>query len=135
MKYVDGKFSTIQGVLASSLYRNTKVGWRHDNNRFPTEVEALKSEDVKANNCLFQEVESIILETIPSKDRSKEIWDLMKKKFQGLTRANRHQLQALRSDFEVHRMKSGESISNYFLRMMAIINRMRTMGKKLKTWL
>ncbi|XP_012441911.1 uncharacterized protein LOC105766915 [Gossypium raimondii] len=72
------------------------------------------------------------LETILCKDTSKDIWDSMKKKFWGSIRARRQQLQALRSEFELHRMQSGETISDFFSRMMVIISKMRTFGEKLE---
>ncbi|RVW20752.1 hypothetical protein CK203_116704 [Vitis vinifera] len=49
----------------------------------------------------------------------------MKKKCQGTTRAKRQQLQALRSKFEMLRMKSRESVTDYFSRTMVIVNKMR----------
>ena len=49
----------------------------------------------------------------------------MKNKYQGTTRAKRQQLQALRSEFEMLRMKSGESVTDYFSRTMTIVNKMR----------
>jgi hypothetical protein len=81
-----------------------------------TEFEGLKLKDLKAKNYLFQEIDRSILETILCKDTAKHIWDSMKKKYQGTTRAKRQQLQALRSEFEMLRMKSGESVSDYFLK-------------------
>ncbi|RVW79986.1 hypothetical protein CK203_047441 [Vitis vinifera] len=56
----------------------------------------------------------------------------MKKKYQESMRTKRHQLQALRSEFETLRMKPRESVSNYFLRTMAIINKMRIHGEKME---
>ncbi|KAL6337938.1 hypothetical protein AAG906_005403 [Vitis piasezkii] len=53
--------------------------------------------------------------------RSKEYWqDSMKKKFQGSTKAKRQQLQALRIEFEILCMKTGETISDFFSRTMKI---------------
>ena len=49
----------------------------------------------------------------------------MKKKYQGTTRAKRQYLQALRSKFEMLRMKSRESVTDYFSRTMVIVNKMR----------
>ncbi|TXG66880.1 hypothetical protein EZV62_008155 [Acer yangbiense] len=54
----------------------------------------------------------------------------MKKKYQGTTRTKRQQLQALRSEFETLRMKSRESVTDYFSRTMAIVNKMRIHGDK-----
>jgi len=53
------------------------------------EAQAAKLKDLKAKNYLFQAIERSILETILSKDTSKQIWDSMKKKYQGSTRAKR----------------------------------------------
>ncbi|KAA8544334.1 hypothetical protein F0562_022346 [Nyssa sinensis] len=42
-----------------------------------------------------------------------------------LTRAKRQLLQTLRSEFEMLRMKSGESVADYFSRTMGIVNKMQ----------
>ncbi|CAL5336102.1 unnamed protein product [Camellia sinensis] len=95
-----------------------------------SELEALKLKDLKAKNYLFQAIDRSILETILCKDTSKHIWDSMKKKYRGTTRAKRQQLQAFRSEFEMLRMKVGESVTDYFARTMAIVNKMRIYGDK-----
>ncbi|KAH7858102.1 hypothetical protein Vadar_020022 [Vaccinium darrowii] len=97
-----------------------------------SELEALKLKDLKAKNYLFQAIDRSILETILCKDSSKLIWDSMKKKYQGNTRAKRVQLQALRREFEVLKMQPGESVSEYFSKTMAIANKMRIYGDKLE---
>ncbi|KAH7537743.1 hypothetical protein FEM48_Zijuj03G0125400 [Ziziphus jujuba var. spinosa] len=95
------------------------------------ELEAQKLKDLKAKNYLFQAIDRSILETILNKDTSKQIWDSMKKKYQGTARAKRVQLQALRAEFENLKMKSGELVSEYFSRIMVIANKMRIHGEKL----
>ncbi|GKV47061.1 hypothetical protein SLEP1_g53999 [Rubroshorea leprosula] len=94
------------------------------------ELEALKLKDLKAKNYLFQAIDRTILETILCKDTSKQIWDSMKKKYQGTTKTKRQQLQALRSEFEILRMKDGETVTDYFSKTMAIVNKLRTHGDK-----
>ena len=54
----------------------------------------------------------------------------MKKKYQSTARAKRQHLQALCSEFEILRMKLGESVTDYFSRTMAIVNKMRIHGDK-----
>ena len=97
-----------------------------------TEADAAKLKDLKAKNYLFQAIDHSILETIVSKDTSKQICDSMKKKYQGSTRAKRQQLQALRSEFETLQMKYGESVLDYFSRVMTIINKMRIHSDKIE---
>ncbi|KAK6923639.1 hypothetical protein RJ641_009839 [Dillenia turbinata] len=69
------------------------------------ELEALTLKDLKAKNYLFQALDRGTLETILHKETSKQIWDSMKKKYQGSTKVRRQQLQALCSEFETLRMK------------------------------
>lgn len=85
-----------------------------------TEIEGLRLKDLKVKNYLFQVIDRPILETILCKDTSKDIWDSMKKKYQGSARAKRQQFQTLRSKFETLRMKSRESVIDYFPRTMVI---------------
>nr|DAD38608.1 TPA_asm: hypothetical protein HUJ06_012930 [Nelumbo nucifera] len=93
-------------------------------------LEEWKLKDLKAKSCLFQAIDHSILETILQKDTYKQIWDSMKKKYQGTTRVKRQQLQALRKEFEILHMKQGESIDKYFSRTLAIVNKMRIHGEK-----
>ncbi|XP_022862718.1 uncharacterized protein LOC111382919 [Olea europaea var. sylvestris] len=90
-----------------------------------TELEVRKLKDLKVKNYLFQAIDRPILETILCKETSKDIWDFMKKKYQGSARVKRAQLQALRRDFETLQMKDGESITSYNTRTMEISSKMR----------
>jgi len=56
----------------------------------------------------------------------------MKKKYEGNTRVKQLTLQALRKDFETLEMKVGESITDYFARVMSIANKMWVYGEKMK---
>ena len=53
------------------------------------ELEAKKLKDLKEKNYLFQAIDRPILETILCKETSKDIWDSMKKKYQGSSRVKR----------------------------------------------
>lgn len=96
------------------------------------ELEGQRLKDLKAKNYLFQAIDRSILETILNKDSSKQIWDSLKKKYQGTARAKRVHLQTLRAEFESLRMKMGESVSAYFARTMAIANKRRIHGEQLE---
>ncbi|XP_035544147.1 uncharacterized protein LOC118347923 [Juglans regia] len=97
-----------------------------------TELEGRKLKDLKAKNYLFQAINRPILEIILSKETSKDIWDSMKKKYQGSTRVKHTQLQALRRDFETLQMKDGKSVTSYYARTMEISNKMQFHGEKME---
>ena len=56
----------------------------------------------------------------------------MKKKYQGSKRVQRAQLQALRREFEILEMKEGETIVEYFSRVMTVANNMRNNGEAMQ---
>jgi len=82
-----------------------------------------KLKDLKVKNYLFQAIDRTILETILQKDTSKQIWDSMRRKYEGSTRVKRSILQALCKEFEILEMKSGEGVSDYFSRVMTVANK------------
>jgi len=55
-------------------------------------IDELRLKDLKAKNYLFQAIDRSILETILKKDTAKDIWDSLKRKYQGTTRVKRAQL-------------------------------------------
>ncbi|KAG8645967.1 hypothetical protein MANES_10G112229v8 [Manihot esculenta] len=83
-------------------------------------IDDQKLKDLKAKNFLFQALDHSVLETILEKDTAKDIWDSMKQKHQGTTQVKRAQLQALRKEFEVLQMKSGETVNEYIARTLSI---------------
>ncbi|MCH85552.1 retrovirus-related Pol polyprotein from transposon TNT 1-94, partial [Trifolium medium] len=91
-----------------------------------------KLQDLKVKSYLFQAIDRTILETILTRNTSKEIWDAMKQKYQGSTKVKRAQLQALRRDFEVLAMKEDETVDEYFSRTLAIANKMTSHGERME---
>ncbi|KAL4325347.1 hypothetical protein GQ457_11G023670 [Hibiscus cannabinus] len=92
-------------------------------------IDDQKLKDLKEKNYLFQALDRSILETILKKDTSKDIWDSVKKKYQGSTRVKRAQLQALQREFETLQMKVGETVNDYFSRTLTIANKMKANGE------
>ncbi|XP_022042121.1 uncharacterized protein LOC110944782 [Helianthus annuus] len=94
-----------------------------------TTLETMRIKDLKAKNYLFQLIDKQILKTITQKESAKQIWDAMKTKYKGNTRIKRAQLQRLRKEFETLEMKEGESVTDYFSRVMVISNNMQNCGE------
>ncbi|XP_034708927.1 uncharacterized protein LOC117931978 [Vitis riparia] len=87
---------------------------------------------MKVKNYLFQAIDWIVLDTILKKDTTKDIWDAMKKKFEGNARFKRSHLQALYKEFETLEMRSGEGVTEYFSRVMTVANKMRIYGEDMQ---
>ena len=88
-------------------------------------IDEMKLKDLKLKNYLFQGIDRTILDTILQKDTAKQIWDPMKKKFEGNARVKRSHLQALQREFETLEMRSGEGVTEYFSRVMTVASKMR----------
>lgn len=117
------KFKEYWQIVESGVVEPAAGMSMTDAGRADFERQQLK--DLNAKNYLFQAIDHSILKTILCKDTSKIIWDFMKKKYKGSTRAKRQQLQTLCSQFEMLRMKLGESVTDYFAGTMAIVKKMR----------
>ncbi|GAU47763.1 hypothetical protein TSUD_193000 [Trifolium subterraneum] len=88
--------------------------------------------DLKVKNYLFQAIDRSILETILTRETSKDIWDAMKRKYQGSSKVKHAQLQAFRREFEILAMGEGETVNEYFARTLAIANRMTAHGERME---
>jgi hypothetical protein len=93
-------------------------------------VDEARLKDLKAKNYLFQSIDRAISETILDKTTSKAIWDSMARKYQGSTKVNRAQLQALKGEFEMLRMKEKETVNDYFAKVLATVNKMKIQGER-----
>lgn len=90
-----------------------------------------KTSDHKVKHYLYQSIDRVTFEQILDRRTSKIIWDSMKKKFGGNDRVKRSLLQKLRRDFELLEMKDSEKVEEYFTRVLAITNQMRSNGEEM----
>lgn len=88
-------------------------------------IAAQQLKDKKVKNYLYQAIDREIMETILNDETSKQIWDSMKQKYKGSTRVKRAQLQGLKTELEMLRMKEGETINAYFGKVLSIAKRMK----------
>ncbi|GAU37152.1 hypothetical protein TSUD_293100 [Trifolium subterraneum] len=68
--------------------------------------------------------------TILNLETSRDIWEVMRRKYQGSTKVKRAQLQSLRREFEVLAMGESETVNEYFARTLSIANRMTAQGER-----
>lgn len=62
---------------------------------------------------------------------SKETWDHIQSEYHGSTKIVTLRRQTLRQKFEVLQMREDESIQQYIIRVIAIVNQIRGLGYEL----
>ena len=95
------------------------------------QLESDKLKDHKVKHYLFRAIDRAVFEQILDRSTSKVVWDSLKRKYGGNDRVKRSLLNSLRRDFEVLEMKEGETITEYFSRVMAVANKMRSNGEEM----
>ena len=63
-------------------------------------------------------------------DSAKEVWDYLKKEYQGNERTKNMQVLNLIREFEMQKMKETENIKDYADKLLSIINKVRLLGKE-----
>ena len=59
-----------------------------------------------------------------------DIWEYLKKEYQGNERTKNMQVLNLISEFDMQRMKESESIKEYFDKLLSIVNKVRLHGNE-----
>jgi hypothetical protein len=88
--------------------------------------------DKKALYLLYQRFDDSTFEKIAEAAMSKAAWDTLKTIFKGVDRVKRIRLQSLRAEFESAHMNEGENVSDYYSRLLVIVNEMKRNGEKLE---
>lgn len=81
-----------------------------------------KTKKAKAKACLFAAVSTTIFTRIMSLKSAKDIWDYLKKEYEGDERIKGMQVLNLIREFELQRMKDSETIQDYSDKLLNITN-------------
>lgn len=68
---------------------------------------------------------------VAQKKGAKEVWGCIKTRYLGADRVQKAQLQTLKSEFEVLRMKDGETIGEFVSKLGGMIARYSSLGATL----
>ncbi|XP_057514394.1 uncharacterized protein LOC130796118 [Actinidia eriantha] len=96
-----------------------------------------RKKDEKALFLHYQGVGESLFEKISEAKSNKEAWEILINSLRGVERVNRVHLQTLRADFEVvtdfeaAHMKECETISDYFSRLLTIVNQLKRNGENI----
>ncbi|XP_074373923.1 uncharacterized protein LOC141714294 [Apium graveolens] len=94
------------------------------------QLQAQRKKDQKAIMIIHQCLDDSMLQKVASATTSKNVWDILNSSFSGDVKVKRVRLQTLRGEFEALRMKESESISDYFSRVLTIVNQMKSNGEE-----
>ncbi|XP_021616607.1 uncharacterized protein LOC110617913 [Manihot esculenta] len=87
-----------------------------------------KARKSKAKNCLFAAVSSSIFTKIMSLETAFDIWNYLKKEYEGNQKIKGMQVLNLVREFEMQRMKESETVKEYSDRLLNIVNKVRLFG-------
>jgi hypothetical protein len=87
-----------------------------------------KQRKSKAKASLFAAVSFSIFTRIMTLKTANEIWNFLKKEYEGNERVKGMQVLNLIREFEMQRMKESETIKDYYDRLLDIVNKVRLLG-------
>ncbi|XP_050902828.1 uncharacterized protein LOC127115291 [Lathyrus oleraceus] len=88
-----------------------------------------RKRDKKSLFLIYQSVDEDTFEKISNATTIKEAWDKLKTYNKGLEQVKKIHLQTLRDDFERLFIEESESISDYFSRVLAVVNQLKRNGE------
>ncbi|XP_073109561.1 uncharacterized protein [Elaeis guineensis] len=98
----------------------------------PREGEALTNQqresrrrDKKILYFIYQSIDESTFEKIAVATTSKQAWEILQNSYKGEKKVKKVRLQTLRGEFEALQMKESECVSNYFIRVLAVVNQLR----------
>ncbi|KAL4567941.1 hypothetical protein LXL04_023537 [Taraxacum kok-saghyz] len=94
-------------------------------------LEELRMKNLQVKHYLYHALDRVTFEQILDRKTSKAVWDSTEKRFAENARVKKSMLQKLRRDIEIIEMKTGETIPEYFGRVLTISNQMRSNGEEM----
>ncbi|XP_058745959.1 uncharacterized protein LOC131618819 [Vicia villosa] len=88
-----------------------------------------RKRDKKALFLIYQSVDEDTFEKISNATTTKEAWDKLQTCNKGVEQVKKIRIQTLRGDFEHLFMEESESISDYFSRVLAVVNQLKRNGE------
>lgn len=88
--------------------------------------------DRMALTAVYQAILEGILLMLSKNDTTKDAWEILKRMHMRASRLKEANIQTLRSDFKVIRMKDGKSGDDFFMGLNTIVSGIRSLGEKIE---
>ncbi|XP_020243630.1 uncharacterized protein LOC109821884 [Asparagus officinalis] len=88
-----------------------------------------KAKKPKALSCIHSAVSDGIFTSIMTCESPKEAWEMLKEDFKDNDQTKLMQVLNLKREFQMQKMKKGETIKEYVGKLMAIVNKIRLLGE------
>lgn len=85
-----------------------------------------------ARAFIFQAVPEDILLQIAKKKKAQEVWETLKIRYIGVDRVQKASLQTLKSEFEVLRMKEGETADEFAGKLSVLVTKFNSLGSTIE---
>ncbi|XP_073102006.1 uncharacterized protein [Elaeis guineensis] len=92
----------------------------------------LRKKDKKALYFIYQGLDEVRFKKVACATNSKQPCEIFENAHKGVEKVKKVHLQMLRGEFRTLKMKEGESISDYFTKVLSNINQMKRNGKNVE---
>ncbi|KAA0052397.1 UBN2 domain-containing protein [Cucumis melo var. makuwa] len=92
-------------------------------------LQNIRKKDQKALTIIHQTIHDFNFEKTSGATTARHAWQILENTYKEADRVKRVCLQKLRGDYESLHMKKSESVSDYILRLLAVVNEMKRYGE------
>ena len=116
-------------TINSSIASLVEKGFSEDDDE--SQFNENQKKDAKALYLIQQALDERILIRITEAQTSEQAWELLRTEYQGSSKILIVKLHTLRQEFEIMRMKNGESVQDFISRILDVVYQVRTLGDTL----